>query len=152
FQDEALLKLAERWEDPSAQIAVEGCVPLAVVGAHLSGQPLNHQLISRGARLIRTCKTSPNYRLYSLPRTTPPKPGLAFDPAFQGSGIEIEIWAMPVREFGSFVFEIPPPLGIGTVMTDSGAAVKGFLCEGHALAEAEEITNFGGWRAWLKRS
>lgn len=151
FQDEALLKLAERWEDPSAQTSLEGCVPLAVVGAHLSGQPLNHQLTSRGARLMRTCKTSPSYRLYSLPRTKPPKPGLAFDPAFQGAGIEIEVWAMPVREFGSFVAEIPPPLGIGTVIIDSGSSVKGFLCEGHALGEAEEITKFGGWRAWLKR-
>lgn len=149
FQDEALLTLARRWEDASAVGHAEGCVPLAVVGAHLTGEPLNHQLTSRGARLMRTCRTAPSYKLYALPNTTPPKPGLVFEPGYQGSGVEIEVWSMPLAEFGSFVAEIPAPLGIGTLITDTGESVKGFLCEGHAIRGAEEITRFGGWRNWL---
>lgn len=147
FHDEGLLALASRWEN-QATAEYPGCIQVAVVGAHLTGQPLNHQLTQRGARLVRTCRTSPEYRLYSLQNTHPPKPGLLREPGFSGPGIEIEIWAVPEDRFGSFVAEIPPPLGIGSVVTDSGHAVKCFICEPHALKGAEEITRHGGWRKW----
>jgi allophanate hydrolase len=126
-------------------------VRVAVVGAHLSGQPLNWQLVERGAKLIETSRTGPGYRLYALAGTSPPKPGLLFYGSGPG-GIEVEIWEMDEKGFGSFVALIPAPLGIGTVTLADGRTVKGFLCEGHATRGAEDITAFGGWRAWLSRS
>ncbi|MGO4683272.1 allophanate hydrolase [Hyphomicrobium sp. 2TAF46] len=126
-------------------------VQVAVVGAHLRGQPLNGQLTERDAVYRETCRTAKGYRLYALPGTTPPKPGLVFEGSGPG-GLEVEIWEMDEAAFGSFVALIPPPLGIGTLVLDDGRQVKGFLCEGHALRGAEDITEFGGWRAWLTRT
>ncbi len=123
-------------------------VLLAVVGAHLTGQPLNHQLTSRGARLIRTTRTAGNYRLYALANTTPPKPGLVRDSRTVGTGIELEVWALSEAAFGSFVAEVPAPLVIGSVALSDGTSVKGFLCEPIALEEATDITHTGGWRAY----
>lgn len=123
-------------------------IEVAVVGAHLSGQPLNSQLVERGARLIRTTRTSKGYSFYALAGTVPAKPGLVFDGKGAG-GIEVEIWSMDASAFGSFVALIPAPLGIGTVTLEGGTAVKGFLCEAHAVTGAENITVTGGWRAWL---
>ncbi len=126
-------------------------VKVAVVGAHLSGQPLNGQLVERKARLIETARTAPGYRLYALAGATRAKPGLVFDGEGAG-GIEVEVWEMDEASFGSFVAAIPPPLGIGTLVLADGRRVKGFLCEAHATQGAEDITVFGGWRAWLERS
>ncbi len=123
-------------------------VEVAVVGAHLSGQPLNGQLVERKARLVETTRTAAGYRLYLLANTSPPKPGLTFDGAGPG-GIEVEVWEMAEEAFGSFVALIPPPLGIGTITLADGRSVKGFLCEAHATEGAKDITAFGGWRAWL---
>lgn len=123
---------------------------IAVVGAHLSGQPLNGQLVERRARLVETTRTAPGYSFYALPGTQPPKPGLVFDGSGKG-GIEVEVWEMDAAAFGSFVGLIPPPLGIGTLKLADGSAVKGFLCEAYAVRGAEDITAFGGWRAWLSR-
>lgn len=125
-------------------------IAVAVVGAHLSGQPLNTQLQERSARLIRTTRTGPGYRFYALAGTTPAKPGLIFDGEGAG-GIEVEIWEMDKAAFGSFVALIPPPLGIGTLTLADGSLVKGFLCEPHAVRDAADITAYGGWRAWLAR-
>jgi len=115
----------------------------------LSGQPLNRQLTERNARLVRSTRTATGYSLYALAGTAPPKPGLIRD---GGRGlIELEIWEMDLPAFGSFVAEIPSPLGIGTVTLEDGGTVKSFLCEAHAVAGAEDITVFGGWRGWLAR-
>ena len=155
--DAALLSVAGRLhrkltgaEDSApAATAPPGCVLVAVVGAHLSGQPLNRQLTERGARLTATTQTAGGYRLYALADTIPPKPGLVRSPGFDGPGIEVEVWAMPTPNFGSFVTEIPAPLGIGSVDLADGSAVKGFVCEPYAVETATEITQFGGWRAFL---
>jgi len=128
-----------------------GCVRIAVVGAHLSGQPLNWQLTSRRGRLLETVRTQADYRLYALDNTTPPKPGLIYAPQFQGQGIEVEIWALPEDTVGSFINDIPPPLTIGSIRLANGQCVKGFLAESSALEQATEITAFGGWRAYLDR-
>jgi len=149
FSDEALLELAGRYLGESAgKNTAPGCVLVAVAGAHLSGQPLNHQLTGRGARMARTCRTSPEYRLYAL-ETVPPKPGLVREPGFSGWGIEVEVWSMPENKFGSFVAEIPAPLGTGSVTLEDGTSVKGFICEPAGLSSALEITRFGGWRSYL---
>jgi allophanate hydrolase len=127
-------------------------VLLAVAGAHLSGQPLNHQLTSRGATFVRTVRSSSDYRLYALAGTVPPKPGLVRTPGFVGTGIELEVWALGREAFGSFVAEVPAPMTIGTVLLEDGTSVKGFSCEPLALENAEDITHLGGWRAYLAGS
>jgi allophanate hydrolase len=127
-----------------------GCLLMAVVGAHLTGEPLDWQLTQRGGRLVRTCRTSENYRFYALKGTTPPKPGLLRVPGFKGPGIEVEVWALPANTVGTFIDGVPPPLSIGTLVLDDGALVKGFLVEPAAIEGAVEITSFGGWRAYLE--
>jgi allophanate hydrolase len=131
-------------------------VKLAVVGAHLSGQPLNHQLTSRGAHMVRTCRTSSDYRLYALPGTVPPKPGLIRigKGDGKGSGVpqEVEVWGLSTEAFGAFVAAIPAPLGIGTIVLEDGEQVKSFVCEHYAVAGAQDISEFGGWRSFLKRA
>ena len=150
FSDEALLNLASRFAGTGPLVTgIPGCIQVAVVGAHLTGQPLNAQLTSRGARLIKTTRTSAAYRLYALQGTKPLKPGLVFEPGFAGPGIEVEVWAMPEDYFGGFVAEIPPPLGIGNVMLEDGTGVKCFICEPFAISSAKDVTAFGGWRKYL---
>ena len=124
-------------------------VTVAVVGAHLTGMPLNHQLTDRDARLLGTTRTAPHYRLYSLPDTTPPKPGLVRCADDKGRAIEVELWRMPVESFGSFVALIPAPLAIGTLTLADKSTAQGFLCESHAAARARDISEFGGWRSFM---
>jgi allophanate hydrolase len=129
-----------------------GWIPLAVVGAHLSGQPLNHQLTELGAAFVRATRSAPRYRLFAVPNTTPPKPGLtrlADAEAGDGSAVELEVWALAPEAFGAFVAKVPPPLCIGSVELDDGSRVSGFLCEAYALRGARDISSFGGWRAYL---
>lgn len=126
-------------------------LPIAVVGAHLSGMPLNGELLQAGGRLLRAARTTAEYRLYALPGTTPPKPGLVRVPGFAGPGIELEVWSLPAAAFGHFVARIPAPLGIGKLSLDDGSSVPGFLCETYAVAEAAEVTRFGGWRGYLRQ-
>jgi allophanate hydrolase len=126
----------------------EPTVLLAVVGAHLEGQPLNWQLLERGARKRETTRTSAHYRLHALANATPPKPGLQ-RVAAAGAAIEIEIWEVPMRRFGEIVAEVPAPLAIGSLETADGRWVKGFVCEPAGLEGAEDITAYGGWRAFL---
>jgi allophanate hydrolase len=142
--------LGEALPAPAPITRADDSVRVAVVGAHLSGLPLNHQLTERGARLEKTARTAARYRLYALPGTTPPKPGLVRD-AEKGSVIDVEVWRLPVSEYGSFVAGIASPLGIGRVELDDGEWVQGFLCEGWAVRGAEEISHLGGWRAYLAR-
>jgi allophanate hydrolase len=125
----------------------ETSISLAVCGAHMSGLPLNHQLVERGARLVRKCRTAPGYRLYALTAFNPPRPGMVR--AAGGAAIEVEVWDLPLAAFGSFMQAIPAPLGIGTVTLEDGGEVKGFLCEAHALEGARDITALGGWRRFL---
>lgn len=126
----------------------EPTVQIAVVGAHLEGQPLNWQLLERGARKLALTHTAPHYALYALKGTMPPKPGLVRVPE-KGSAIEIEIWELPLRCFGEFVAEVPAPLAIGSLETADGHWVKGFVCEPYAIKHASDITACGGWRAYL---
>ena len=128
----------------------EICV--AVVGAHLSGMPLNHELRALDARLIEQTATLPDYRLFALAGTVPPKPGLLRVAAGTGAAIQVESWAMGVEAFGRFVASVQPPLSIGTVRLADGRAVKGFLVEAEAASGAHDISGFGGWRAYVETS
>jgi allophanate hydrolase len=160
WHDRKLSALGRRWcrlrdsklpeDDALARPAAPNSVRLAVVGAHLTGMPLNHQLVSRGASFVERTTTSANYRLHAIPGTVPPKPGLErLATGRTGNAIEVELWDLPLGLFGSFVAEVPPPLGIGSVELADGRVVKGFLCEAFALENARDITAFGGWRSYL---
>ena len=141
--------------DPAATMpwpASTATLPIAVVGAHLSGMPLNGQLTERGAALREATFTAPHYKLFALPNTTPPKPGLQRVAAGEagGAAIAVEVWDMPMAQLGSFLALIPSPLGLGSLELASGQHVHGFICEAHALAGARDVTEFGGWRAFVK--
>jgi allophanate hydrolase len=147
--ERALLTLAAGWlGEPVAAEPRGDTIALAVVGAHLSGEPLNHELVALGGALVERVATAPGYRLYALPDTDPAKPGLVGGVPGDAPPIELEIWELGVEGFGRLVAGVPPPLVIGTVVLDDGRAVKGFLCEGDAVAGALDITEHGGWRAY----
>ena len=165
WQDAALAEFGQCWQahlalplgatgkpypatEPKNRSPAPGAVRLAVVGAHLSGMPLNTQLTSRHARFVETTETAPEYRLYALADTTPPKPGLAKTKK-GGASIEVELWDLPLAHFGAFVEEVPEPLGIGNLTLKDGRIVKGFICEPLALESAKDITHLGGWRKYI---
>ncbi|ANX05514.1 allophanate hydrolase [Immundisolibacter cernigliae] len=125
----------------------EALFPIAVCGGHMQGLPLNGELTGLGGRLRERTRTVPAYRLYALAGFSPPRPGLVRDPS--GSSIELEIWTLPLAAVGPFLAGVPAPLAIGSVQLADGSCVKGFLCEGHAVSGATDITSLGGWRAWL---
>jgi allophanate hydrolase len=156
FADRALLALAERYLEtfPMADTPPLDLTPrkpgvkLAVVGAHLAGMPLHWQLTSREARLVAATKTAPAYRLYAMAETTPPKPALVHV-GDGGSAILVEVYELDFEAFGSFTAEVPAPLAIGTVTLEDGTSVKGFVAEPRALNGATDITELGGWRAYI---
>jgi allophanate hydrolase len=132
-----------------AGLRVAPTLRVAVVGAHLSGMPLNSQLVERQATLLASTHTSPDYKLFALPNTQPPKPGMLRVAPGTGSPIAVELWEMPQVQFGSFMALIPEPLGIGSLKLADGSTVKGFICEALALEGATDISGFGGWRNYL---
>ena len=143
---------APRARAPTATLpvpAVEPSMSIAVVGAHLTGMPLNGQLTERGATLRETTTTAPCYRLHALAGTRPPKPGLQ-RVADGGAAIALEVWDVPLHEVGALLALVPAPLGLGSVELGDGRRVHGFICEGHALADAVDITAYGGWRAYIE--
>lgn len=123
-------------------------IPIAVVGAHLSGMALNGELKALNAKLIEATKSAPDYKFYAL-KTTPPKPGMLRVEAGKGASIELEIWSLSSSAFGKFVNAIPAPMAIGTIRLADGRSVKGFLVEPEVLGEAQDITAYGGWRAFM---
>jgi len=169
WQERGLAAFAEHWHistgltrgatglalNPAdATLSANGIAPanmntirVAVVGAHLRGMPLNHELVSRGASFVASTTTASNYQLFALANTTPPKPGLMRSDS--GAPIQLELWDMPIAEFGSFVAGVAAPLGIGTVRLADGTDVKGFICESAGLDQAADITRFGGWANYL---
>ena len=134
---------------PIAALQAPATVRVAVVGAHLSGMPLNWQLTERDATLVEATHTAPDYRFFALANSQPPKPGLLRVEPGKGAAIALEIWEMPLTHYGSFVALIPAPLGIGTLTLADGSSVQGFVCEAQALTTATDITHLGGWRAYV---
>jgi len=136
--------LARSWREPFSP-----GVLIAVVGAHLTGQPLNHQLVELGGKLWRKCRTAPVYRLYALEDWPSLRPGLVRAADGGGTSVEVEVWELPPAGAGNFLSCVLPPLVIGTVELEDGRTVKGFLCEDYAVRGATDISASGGWSAWL---
>jgi allophanate hydrolase len=165
WSDADLLALAERLQRASVLTLGATSLPLPIAeaapavspdlvdvmvcGAHMSGLPLNKQLLERGAWQVSTTRTAPIYRFYALPGGPPFRPGLV-QVSDGGASIDVEVWRMPVEHFGSFVAGIPAPLGIGKVKLEDGSAVSGFLCESLAVEGAADISALGGWRRYLR--
>ncbi|KGO56906.1 Urea carboxylase [Penicillium expansum] len=166
WEEPRLLELARRWMSDAPRLlgatgveyqeictgipATFNSMQLAVVGAHLSGFPLNKDLVSRGATLVTATTTAPCYQLFALHTTGPvSKPGLK-RVADGGESIEVEVWDMPLDKMGSFLGTVAAPLGIGSVELRDGRWVHGFICESVGLENAKDVTSFGGWRGYTQ--
>ncbi|MDM1762993.1 MULTISPECIES: allophanate hydrolase [unclassified Acinetobacter] len=163
WMDQALAHFAQTWQENTEvylgtstqqyqkiqQIESQHSVQLAVIGAHLTGMPLNFQLTTRGGTLRKKTLSAAHYQLFALKNTHPPKPALQYIQQ-DGQKIELEVWDIPLATFGEIVAEVPAPLGIGNVLLQDGTWVKGFICENYALTEAINISHFGGWRAYIQ--
>ncbi|ALI26005.1 Allophanate hydrolase [Mycolicibacterium fortuitum] len=150
FHDAVVADLAARFLDvPSAAAWPEsGGAPLtelAVFGAHLRGQPLEHQLTGRGARWAGPITTAPRYRLYALD-TVPPKPGL-IRVGDGGAPIVGERWLLSPAALGEFLAELPAPMLLGKVELDDGRWITGFGCDHIAPTQGRDITEYRGWLA-----
>lgn len=146
---------ATRWPFTPGPVLPEArptTLTLAVCGAHMSGLPLNHQLIERGGSFIRSARTSDAYRLYALAGGPPFRPGLIRGRPGSGAPIAVELWALPHEHVGSFLAGVPAPLGLGTITLEDGTSVQGFICEGIGAEGATDITGKGGWRAHIPAS
>lgn len=132
--------------------ASAGRIEVAVVGAHLSGLPLNRELTTLGGTFVRAAATVPAYRLHALSGTVPPKPGLLRVEPGSGASVAVEVWSLDAEGFGRFVAGVPSPLSIGTLKLADGTEAKGFLAEAEALRGAKDISSYGGWKAFLAAS
>jgi allophanate hydrolase len=149
FADRVAADLARLLADePSGGVlAGPAGLPLFVIGAHLSGQPLNHQLSERGARRVGRRRTAPRYRLHAL-RTEPPKPGL-LDVGTGGASVEGELWELPPATLARLLAALPEPMLLGAVELADGTSVTGFFCHALATEGSPDISSYGGWRAYL---
>lgn len=157
WRDQSLLGLGASLTDTpphplaDAQPPVAPAVATSVVvcGAHLEGLPLNHQLTEQGGVLLERTRTAPHYRLYALPGSGVARPGLVRREG-EGVAIAVEVWHLPAPGWAHLIAQIPSPLCLGRVELVDGRLLPGFLCESHALGAARDISNLGGWRAYLE--
>ena len=126
-------------------------IQVAVCGAHMSALPLNSQLTALGGEFVKATHTSPDYQLFKLNGFNPPRPGL-LRVLQNGSPIALEIWQLPIENYGKFVAGVPSPLGFGTLTLADGSQVQGFMCEAYATEDAINISHLGGWRNFLAQS
>ena len=151
FSDQPLLDLAARWcgeavSDPAPRALV------AVVGAHLTGLPLNPQLVGLGGRLHARTRTDGGYRMYRLPGAGPARPALVREPGGAAGGFPVELWDLPPHGIGQLAAAIPAPLGLGRMTLHDGTEVLGFICASGGADGARDISDEGGWRAHVSRA
>lgn len=124
-------------------------IKVALCGAHMQGLPLNPQLTALGGELVIATQTSPDYKLFKLPDFIPERPGL-IRVKQGGTSIALEVWQLPIENYGKLVAAVPAPLGFGTLTLIDGTQVQGFLCEAYATEGALDISALGGWRGYLR--
>ena len=122
---------------------------IVLVGAHMTGLPLNGDIVALDGVFGRAAATEDCYRLFALPGGPPSRPGLLRVAAGAGYAIAVEVWRVPSRQIGALLAAIPAPLGLGTIRLEGGTMAKGFLVEAEGTRGAEDISTFGGWRAYL---
>ncbi|WP_246142719.1 allophanate hydrolase [Nocardioides rubriscoriae] len=151
--DRLVLDLAATWTGEPQRPVTTARVDLAVAGAHLTGQPLNADLVARGGELVSTTRLAADYRMYVVDGPLP-RPGVTRVPGGApgpGAGLEVEVWSLPEAALAGFLRTIAPPLGVGPVELADGSTVLGFLCTADGVDAERDITSYGGWRAWLAR-
>ncbi|MFC9897304.1 allophanate hydrolase [Nocardia sp. NPDC127579] len=135
--------------EPAWPSAIAPAHELIVFGAHLRGQPLEHQLTGLGARWAGQVRTTPRYRLAVLD-TAPPKPAVtrAAD-GESGTAVTGERWLLSPAALGRFLAALPAPMQLGAVELEDGSWRTGFGAAGAAAESARDISEYGGWRAAL---
>ena len=123
-------------------------IKIAVCGAHMQGLPLSPQLVALGGEFVAVASTSPDYKLFALNGFTPARPGL-LRVLENGAAIALEVWQLPIENYGKFLATVPSPLGFGTLTLSDNSTLQGFLCEAYATQNATDISHLGGWRAYL---
>ena len=118
---------------------------LAVNGTLMRGLELNSNMIDAGARFVREDQTDACYRIWSIGDR---HPAMLRTPG-EGAHVALELWEVPAEGLAGILLAEPPGLAIGKVVLRNGSVVLGvlgepFLCEGQT-----EITEFGGWRAYV---
>jgi allophanate hydrolase len=146
FADSPLLDLAARWTGEPTPVASpsNGSVPLVVAGAHLSGEPLNGQLTSRGGRLLRRTRTAPSYRMFRLPGT-PERPALARVES-GGASFDVEVWKLPAQAVGELLPLVREPLGLGQIRLVDGTSLPGFVYAGSGSDLTDDLSQLKSWR------
>lgn len=121
---------------------------LVVFGAHLTGEPLNADLVALGARYVGPVTTAPDYRMHALD-TTPAKPLLAAVAPGTGSRLAGEEWLLTPHALGRLLLTVPRPLALGAVTLDDGRDVTGFVGSLPATGEPPaDISHHGSWRTY----
>ncbi|MEU5871257.1 allophanate hydrolase [Glycomyces sp. NPDC047369] len=140
FHDQVAIDLAARAADVPAPRYAPRSAELVVFGAHLTGMPLNHQLVALGARFDGEVATAPAYRMYELP-TEPPKPLVVR--TGDGASLPGERWLLSPAALGRFLADLPAPMTLGKVELADGTWATGFVANEPSGAD---ITAAGGWR------
>ena len=121
---------------------------LVVFGAHLTGEPLNGDLVALGARYVGPVETAADYRMHAL-ATTPAKPLLAAVAPGTGTRLAGEEWSLTPHGLGQLLTTIPRPLALGAVTLDDGREVVGFVGSLPATGDVPpDVSHHGGWRAY----
>jgi allophanate hydrolase len=145
FADEPLLDLASLWCGESGRPVAGTETTVVAVGAHMSGLPLNHLLVSRSGRLLRRARTAAGYRMVRVPGPGVPRPAL-----LPGDGPErgfaVEVWSVPSEGLAALAAETPAPLAIGTLRLADGSTSAGWVGDAAVLVGAEDLSRFDGWR------
>jgi hypothetical protein len=121
---------------------------LAVNGTLMRGLELNPNLLDVGATFVRETTTEPSYRLWSIDDCHPAMIRARKD----GVAVAVEVWAVPSAGLAAILLQEPPGLGIGKVKLADGATILGVIAEPMLCEGQREITQFGGWRAYLARA
>jgi allophanate hydrolase len=131
---------------PRPSLVPDGMVALAVAGAHLRGESLEHQVVECGGEWRATTRTAPCYGLL-LVADSPPRPGLVRTDR-PGTAIEVDVWALPPAGWARFVAHGVRGLAVGRVELAGGAVVPGFVAAADQAIGRLDLTRFDGWRAW----
>lgn len=149
FADQVAVDIAARLQNAdTAPLLVDRGIELAVFGAHLRDQPLHWQLEELGARFAGAIRTTDAYRLTAM-ATTPPKPGLVRTEPGAGAPIPGELYRLSEAALGRFLAALPAPMALTAIELEDGRGVIGFTATHDATATAADITEYGGWRAYL---
>ncbi|MCW6035356.1 gamma-glutamylcyclotransferase [Spirulina subsalsa FACHB-351] len=121
-------------------------VAFAVNGTLMRGLELNQNLLEIGATFSQEIHTEPCYKLWSMGDEYPAMQRVKTG----GQKIALELWNVPPSGLVTILQQEPPGLCIGKVYLETGEQVLGVLGEGICCDDGQEITQYGGWRNYIK--